>query len=153
VLIIRRSKFYYTASGIITLCRWPSGALRAYYLNSSYFLPIRSKYFHSILFPNNLNQRYSCHLACETKFITHKKGQTSQFSSYYSITILRYVVSTLIISNVNSAYFSNLSLTYSGRTDDRSFFMILFVYICYSETFHSDLHNDNLPVAQGFRRY
>ena len=26
VLIIRRSKFYYTASGIITLCRWPSGA-------------------------------------------------------------------------------------------------------------------------------
>ena len=33
------------------------------------------------------------------------------------------------------------------------FFMVLFVYICYSETFHSDLHNDNLPVAQGFRRY
>jgi len=26
VLIIRRSKLYYTASGIITLCRWPSGA-------------------------------------------------------------------------------------------------------------------------------
>jgi len=26
VLIIRRSKFYYTASGIITLRRWPSGA-------------------------------------------------------------------------------------------------------------------------------
>ena len=26
VLIIRRSKFYYTASGIITLCRWPSRA-------------------------------------------------------------------------------------------------------------------------------
>jgi len=26
VLIIRRSKFYYTASGIVTLCRWPSGA-------------------------------------------------------------------------------------------------------------------------------
>jgi len=26
VLIIRRSKFYYTVSGIITLCRWPSGA-------------------------------------------------------------------------------------------------------------------------------
>jgi hypothetical protein len=26
VLIIRRSKFNYTASGIITLCRWPSGA-------------------------------------------------------------------------------------------------------------------------------
>ena len=25
VLIIRRSKLYYTASGIITLCRWPSG--------------------------------------------------------------------------------------------------------------------------------
>jgi len=25
-LIIRRSKMYYTASGIITLCRWPSGA-------------------------------------------------------------------------------------------------------------------------------
>ena len=26
VLIIRRSKLYYTASGIITLCRWPSSA-------------------------------------------------------------------------------------------------------------------------------
>jgi len=26
VLIIRRSKLYYTVSGIITLCRWPSGA-------------------------------------------------------------------------------------------------------------------------------
>jgi len=26
VLIIRRSKLYYTASGIITRCRWPSGA-------------------------------------------------------------------------------------------------------------------------------
>ena len=26
VLIIRRSKLYYTASGIITLYRWPSGA-------------------------------------------------------------------------------------------------------------------------------
>jgi len=26
VLIIRRSKLYYTASGIITLCGWPSGA-------------------------------------------------------------------------------------------------------------------------------
>jgi len=26
VLIIRRSKLYYTASGIITLCRWPSRA-------------------------------------------------------------------------------------------------------------------------------
>ena len=26
VLIIRRSKLYYTASGIITPCRWPSGA-------------------------------------------------------------------------------------------------------------------------------
>ena len=26
VLIIRRSKLYYTASGVITLCRWPSGA-------------------------------------------------------------------------------------------------------------------------------
>jgi len=26
VLIIRRSKLYYTASGIITLSRWPSGA-------------------------------------------------------------------------------------------------------------------------------
>ena len=26
MLIIRRSKLYYTASGIITLCRWPSGA-------------------------------------------------------------------------------------------------------------------------------
>ena len=26
VLVIRMSKFYYTASGIITLCRWPSGA-------------------------------------------------------------------------------------------------------------------------------
>jgi len=26
VLIIRRSTLYYTASGIITLCRWPSGA-------------------------------------------------------------------------------------------------------------------------------
>jgi len=26
VLIIRRSKLHYTASGIITLCRWPSGA-------------------------------------------------------------------------------------------------------------------------------
>ena len=26
VLIIRRSKLCYTASGIITLCRWPSGA-------------------------------------------------------------------------------------------------------------------------------
>jgi len=26
VLVIRRSKLYYTASGIITLCRWPSGA-------------------------------------------------------------------------------------------------------------------------------
>jgi len=26
VLIIRRSKLYYTASGIITLCRWPSCA-------------------------------------------------------------------------------------------------------------------------------
>jgi len=25
-LIIRRSKLYYTASGIVTLCRWPSGA-------------------------------------------------------------------------------------------------------------------------------
>jgi len=25
VLIIRRSKLYYTASGITTLCRWPSG--------------------------------------------------------------------------------------------------------------------------------
>ena len=24
--LIRRSKLYYTASGIITLCRWPSGA-------------------------------------------------------------------------------------------------------------------------------
>jgi len=28
LLIIRRSKLYYTASGIITLCRWPSGARR-----------------------------------------------------------------------------------------------------------------------------
>jgi len=27
VLIIRRSELYYTASGIVTLCRWPSGAL------------------------------------------------------------------------------------------------------------------------------
>ena len=27
VLIIRRSKLYYTASGIVTLCRWPSGAM------------------------------------------------------------------------------------------------------------------------------
>jgi len=26
VLIIRRSKLYYTASGVITLCRWTSGA-------------------------------------------------------------------------------------------------------------------------------
>ena len=26
VLIIRRSKLYYTAYGIVTLCRWPSGA-------------------------------------------------------------------------------------------------------------------------------
>ena len=26
VLIITRSKLYYTVSGIITLCRWPSGA-------------------------------------------------------------------------------------------------------------------------------
>ena len=26
VLIIRKSKLYYTASGIITFCRWPSGA-------------------------------------------------------------------------------------------------------------------------------
>ena len=26
VLIVRRSKLYYTASGIITLCKWPSGA-------------------------------------------------------------------------------------------------------------------------------
>ena len=26
VLIVRRSKLYYTASGIVTLCRWPSGA-------------------------------------------------------------------------------------------------------------------------------
>jgi len=26
VLIIRRSELYYTASGIVTLCRWPSGA-------------------------------------------------------------------------------------------------------------------------------
>ena len=26
VLIVRRSKLYYTASDIITLCRWPSGA-------------------------------------------------------------------------------------------------------------------------------
>ena len=26
VLIVRRSKFYYTTSGIITLCRWPSRA-------------------------------------------------------------------------------------------------------------------------------
>jgi len=26
VLIIRRSKLYYTASGIVTLCRLPSGA-------------------------------------------------------------------------------------------------------------------------------
>jgi len=26
VLIIRRSKLYYTASGIVTLCRWPSRA-------------------------------------------------------------------------------------------------------------------------------
>jgi len=26
VLIIRRSKLYYTASGIVTLCRWLSGA-------------------------------------------------------------------------------------------------------------------------------
>ena len=26
VLIIRRSKLHYTASGIITLCRWPYGA-------------------------------------------------------------------------------------------------------------------------------
>jgi len=27
VLIIRRSKLYYTASGIITLFRWPSGVM------------------------------------------------------------------------------------------------------------------------------
>jgi len=26
VLIIRRSKLYYTPSDIMTLCRWPSGA-------------------------------------------------------------------------------------------------------------------------------
>ena len=26
VLIIWRSKLYYTSSGIVTLCRWPSGA-------------------------------------------------------------------------------------------------------------------------------
>ena len=26
VLIVRRSKLYYTASGIVTLCRWPSVA-------------------------------------------------------------------------------------------------------------------------------
>jgi hypothetical protein len=26
VLIVRRSELYYTAAGIITLCRWPSGA-------------------------------------------------------------------------------------------------------------------------------
>jgi len=26
VLIIRRSKLYYTASGVITFCRWPSRA-------------------------------------------------------------------------------------------------------------------------------
>ena len=26
VLIIRRSELYFTASGIVTLCRWPSGA-------------------------------------------------------------------------------------------------------------------------------
>ena len=31
VLIIRRSKLYYTASGIITLCRWPSGAQVSYF--------------------------------------------------------------------------------------------------------------------------
>jgi hypothetical protein len=36
---------------------------------------------------------------------------------------------------------------------DFFFFMELFVDICYSETFHSDLHNDILPVAQSFRRY
>ena len=28
VLIIRRSKLYYTASGIVTHCRWPSGVHR-----------------------------------------------------------------------------------------------------------------------------
>ena len=28
VFIIRRSELYYTASGIITLCRWASGAHR-----------------------------------------------------------------------------------------------------------------------------
>jgi len=26
MLVIRRLKFYYTASVIVTLCRWPSGA-------------------------------------------------------------------------------------------------------------------------------
>ena len=26
VLLIKRSKLYYTASGIVTPCRWPSGA-------------------------------------------------------------------------------------------------------------------------------
>jgi len=31
--------------------------------------------------------------------------------------------------------------------------MELLVDICYSEAFHSDLHNDNLPAAQSFRRY
>ena len=39
VLIIRRSKLYYTASGIITLCRWPSCAQVERRLNVCPFHP------------------------------------------------------------------------------------------------------------------
>jgi len=40
VLIIRRSKLYYTASGIVSLCRWPSGA----HLNTK--LNIKQEFVH-----------------------------------------------------------------------------------------------------------
>jgi hypothetical protein len=82
----------------------------------------------------------------------------SQCRSQYNITpITRYAVSTLIISNVISWYFSNIYVTYTEVVPITDlfffFFMELFLDICYSEIFHSDLHNDNLPVAQSFRRY
>ena len=41
VLIIRRAKLYYTASCIITLCRWPSGAQDERELQSSLILCTR----------------------------------------------------------------------------------------------------------------
>jgi len=52
VLITRRSKLYFTASGIITLCRWPFGAPNGHVQSMTIpdfdLLMIKQEFVHSV---------------------------------------------------------------------------------------------------------